>query len=77
MTTTSSYCTDVICDIMLNGKEKEETLQKIRRLEQNVFLPLQAPSIPFYGVRSQRITMLCLSESQAAATMFSPKRRQH
>lgn len=36
MTTTSSYWTDVICDIILNGKEKEEeTVSKIRRMEQD------------------------------------------
>lgn len=37
MTTASSYWTDVICDIMLNGKEKEEeTRPEIQRMEQNL-----------------------------------------
>lgn len=40
MTTTSSYWTDVICDIILNGKEKEEeTVSKIRRMEQDLKEP--------------------------------------
>lgn len=42
MTTTSSYWTDVICDIILNGKEKEEeTVSKIRRIEQDPKRPPQ------------------------------------
>lgn len=77
MTTTSSYWTDVICDIMLNGKEKEEeTVPKIRRMEQNLLLPLEAPSTPAYRGRSQRTTMLGLLKSQAAATLSLPNPRQ-
>lgn len=78
MTTASSYWTDVICDIMLNGKEKEEeTLPKIRRMEYNPLLPLQVPSVLVYGVRSHRTTMLGLLESHAAATLSLLKPRQY
>lgn len=74
MTTRSSYWTDVICDIMLNGnKKEEETLPEIRRMEQNRLLPLQAPSTPVYGILSQRITTMGLLENQAAATLSLPK----
>lgn len=62
MTTTSSYCTDVICDIILKGKRKAR--KDIIKNKTN-------------GARSQRTTPLGLLESQAAATLSSPKPKQH
>ena len=58
MTTASSYWTDVICDIMLNGKEKEEeTRPEMRRMEQNLLssLFLIPPKAGSWGMAALRL----------------------
>lgn len=62
MTTTNSYWTDVICDIILNGKEKEETVSKIR-MEHDPKGP------PHWGCWSQVEAILSLPKPRQHSTL--------
>lgn len=74
MTTASSYWTDVISDIMLNGKEKEEETLPKKYEEWNKTCFLLFPHGSQTG--SSGTATLGLLESQAASALALAKLRR-
>lgn len=74
MTTASSYWTDVISDIMLNGKEKEEETLPKKYEEWNKICFILSPPASWTG--SLGMATLGLLESQAASALVLAKLRR-
>lgn len=70
MTTTSSYWTDVICDIMLNGKGRRDTTKNKKYGTKPAFASLSTINFCPWGKVPKDL------ESQAAATLSFLKSRQ-